>query len=120
MIHKNKILPPLSQALTTHHPNFFTLIVTLSEGRASIGWVPYDKMLFVPSYIKQFSLPPKRFSLYFYSPTALPDSLPLLHFSSIYLLHFQTRYLLFNLPLPEGRVGNVCEPLLPKTDITLR
>jgi hypothetical protein len=44
----NKILPPLSQAFTTHHPNVFTPILSLSEGRAGIAWVPSNKMLFSP------------------------------------------------------------------------
>jgi hypothetical protein len=33
----NKILPSLSQAITTHHPNVFTPILSLSEGRAGIA-----------------------------------------------------------------------------------
>jgi hypothetical protein len=87
MIHKNKILPPLSQALTTHHPNFFTLILTLSEGRASIGWVPYDKMLFVPSYIKQFSLPP---NVCLFTSTLLLLFLTLSLFYTFHLSTFST------------------------------
>jgi hypothetical protein len=74
----NKILPSLSEAFTTHHPNVFTLILSLSEGRASITWVPSNKILFFPppSYIKCLSLPPPQmFSLYFCSYTILPDSL---------------------------------------------
>jgi hypothetical protein len=45
----NKILP--SQAFTTHHPNVFTPILHLSEGRAGIAWVPSNKMLFFPPQI---------------------------------------------------------------------
>jgi hypothetical protein len=41
----NKILPSLSQAFTTHHSNVFTPILSLSEGRAGIAWVPCKKML---------------------------------------------------------------------------
>jgi hypothetical protein len=37
-----------SQASTTHHPNVFTPILSLSEGRAGIAWVPSNKMLFPP------------------------------------------------------------------------
>jgi hypothetical protein len=44
----NKILPSLSQAFTTHHPNVFTPILSLSEGRAGIAWVPSNNMLFFP------------------------------------------------------------------------
>jgi hypothetical protein len=47
----NKILPSLSQAFTTHHPNVFTPILPLSEGRAVITWVPSNKMLFFPPQI---------------------------------------------------------------------
>jgi hypothetical protein len=36
----------LSQAFTTHHPNVFTPILSLSEGRAGIAWVPSKKMIF--------------------------------------------------------------------------
>jgi hypothetical protein len=42
----NKILSSLSQDFTTHHPNIFTPILPLSEGRAGIAWVPSKKMLF--------------------------------------------------------------------------
>jgi hypothetical protein len=52
----NKILPSLSQAFTTHHTNIFTPILSLSEGRAGIAWVPSNKMLFSPSDIKRLSL----------------------------------------------------------------
>jgi hypothetical protein len=41
----NQILPSLSQAFTTHNPNVFNLILSLSEGRAGIAWVPSNKML---------------------------------------------------------------------------
>jgi hypothetical protein len=44
----NKILPSLSQAFTTHHPNVFSPNLSLSEGRAGIDWVPSNKMLFLP------------------------------------------------------------------------
>jgi hypothetical protein len=40
----NQILPSLSQAFTT----FFTVILSLTEGRAGIAWVPSNKMLFLP------------------------------------------------------------------------
>jgi hypothetical protein len=54
----NKILPSLSQAFTTHHPNVFTPILLLSEGRAGIAWVPSN----TPSDIKRLSLSPDVFS----------------------------------------------------------
>jgi hypothetical protein len=57
----NKILPSLSQAFTTHHPNVFTPILPLSEGRPGIAWVPSNKMLFFPSDIKRLSLSPRCF-----------------------------------------------------------
>jgi hypothetical protein len=63
----NKILPSLSQASTTHHPNVFTHILSLSEGRAGIAWVPYNKMLFFPLRYKAPLAFPQMFSLYFYS-----------------------------------------------------
>jgi hypothetical protein len=33
------------QALTTYHPNVFTRILSLSEGRASIAWETYNYMI---------------------------------------------------------------------------
>jgi hypothetical protein len=67
-----------SQAFTTHHPNVFTPILSLSEGRAGIAWVPSNKMFFLsPSDIKRLSLFPQILSLYFYSSTILPYSLSL-------------------------------------------
>jgi hypothetical protein len=47
----SKILPSLSQAFTTRHPNVFTPILSLSEGQAGIAWVPTNKMLFFPPQI---------------------------------------------------------------------
>jgi hypothetical protein len=38
------------QALTTYHPNIFTLILSLSEGRAGIAWEPSN-------FYCSFSLP---------------------------------------------------------------
>jgi hypothetical protein len=74
----NKILPSLSQGSTTHHPNVFTPILPLSEGRAGIAWVPSNKMIFFsPSDIKRLSISPQMFSLFFYSYTILSDSLSL-------------------------------------------
>jgi hypothetical protein len=61
----NQILPSLPQAFTTHHPNVFTLILSLSEGRAGIIWVPSNKMLFFPPDIKRPSFSLKRFLLSF-------------------------------------------------------
>jgi hypothetical protein len=53
----------MSQAFTTHHPNVFTPILPLSEGRAGIVWVPSLKMLFFPpSDIKRLRFPPDVFS----------------------------------------------------------
>jgi hypothetical protein len=58
----NNILPSLSQAFTTHHPNVFTPILPLSEWRAGIAWVPSNKMLFFsPSDNKRLSLSPRCF-----------------------------------------------------------
>jgi hypothetical protein len=68
----------VSQAFTTHHPNAFTSILSLSEGRVGIAWIPSNKMLFLlPSDIKRLSLLPQMFSHYFYSSTIIPDSLSL-------------------------------------------
>jgi hypothetical protein len=39
------------QSFTTHHPNVFTLIPSLSERRAGIAWVPY-MMFFLPARYK--------------------------------------------------------------------
>jgi hypothetical protein len=64
---------PLSQAFTTHHPNVFTVILSLSEGRAGVAWVPSSKMLFRPD-IKRLSLSPKYFLL---TSTLLLSSLSL-------------------------------------------
>jgi hypothetical protein len=72
-----KILPSLSQASTTHHPNVFTPILSLSEGRAGITWVPSNKMLFSPLRHKAPLAFPQMFSVYFYSYTILSDSLSL-------------------------------------------
>jgi hypothetical protein len=67
----NKILPSLSQASTTHHPNVFTPILSLSEGRAGIARVPSNKMLFFPLRHKAPLAFPQMFYLYFYSYTIL-------------------------------------------------
>jgi hypothetical protein len=54
----------MSQAFTTHHPNVFTPIISLSEGRAGIAWVPSNKMLFFPvRYKAPLAFPPDVFSL---------------------------------------------------------
>jgi hypothetical protein len=38
------------QALTTYHPDVFTLILALSEGRTGTAWEPsHYKKLFLPS-----------------------------------------------------------------------
>jgi hypothetical protein len=58
----NKILPSLSQTFTTHHPNVLTPILSLSEGRAGIAWVPSNKMLSPPD-IKCLSLSSRCFLL---------------------------------------------------------
>jgi hypothetical protein len=70
----NKILPSMSQAFTTQHTNVFTLILSLSEGRAGIAWVPSNKMLFFPLRYKAPLAFSQMFSLYFYSYTILSDS----------------------------------------------
>jgi hypothetical protein len=57
----NKILPSLSKAFTTHHPNVFILILSLSEGRAGIAWVPSNKMLFFLLRYKAVTLSPTCF-----------------------------------------------------------
>jgi hypothetical protein len=79
----NKILPSLFQAFTAHHPNVFTLILSLSEGRAGIAWVPSNKMLFFP----------QMFSLYFYSYTILSDSLSLFRLQRVNLFSVDTHIL---------------------------
>jgi hypothetical protein len=73
----NQILPSLSQSFPTHHPNVFTPILSLSEGRAGIAWVPSNKMLFPPLRYKTSLAVLHRFSLYFYSYIILSDSLSL-------------------------------------------
>jgi hypothetical protein len=66
----------LQRASTTHHPNVFTPILSLSEGRAGIAWVPSNKTLFPPPPRHKAPLAfPQMFSLYFYSYTILTDSL---------------------------------------------
>jgi hypothetical protein len=70
-----KIRPSLSQAFTTHHPNVFTPILPLSEGRAGIAWLPSNKMLFFPLRYKATPAFPHMFYLFFYSYTILSDSL---------------------------------------------
>jgi hypothetical protein len=66
-----------SQAFTTHHPNVFTPILYLSEGRAGIAWVSSNKMFFYPLRYKAPLAFPQMFSLYFYSYTIFSDSLSL-------------------------------------------
>jgi hypothetical protein len=73
----NKILPSLSQNSTTHHPNVFPPILSLSEGRAGIAWVPSNKMLFFPLRHKAPLTFPQMFSLYLYSYTILSGNLSL-------------------------------------------
>jgi hypothetical protein len=76
----NKILPSLYQAFTTHHPNVFTPILPLSEGRAGIAWVPSNKMLFFPlRYKAPLAFLPDVFSLLLllYCPFRLSLSLRL-------------------------------------------
>jgi hypothetical protein len=79
----NKILPSLSQVFTTHHPNVFTPILSLSEGRVVIAWVPSNKMLFFPLRYKAPLAFPQMFSLFFYSYTILSDSLSLFGFREL-------------------------------------
>jgi hypothetical protein len=76
-------MPSLSQAFTTHHPNVFTPILSLSEGRAGIAWVPSNKMLFFLLRYKAPLVFPQMFSLYFYSYTILSDSLSLFIFKEL-------------------------------------
>jgi hypothetical protein len=72
-MHENKIPSSLSLAFVTHHPNVSTLILYLSEGRAGIGWVPSNKLLFLapPPDVKRPTLLPNVFSLLllFYCPS---------------------------------------------------
>jgi hypothetical protein len=42
---KIKISLSLSFGFTIYHPNVFTLIVSVSEGRAGIAWEPSNKMM---------------------------------------------------------------------------
>jgi hypothetical protein len=76
MNHGTKIPSSLSQAFTTHHPNVFTLILSLSEGRAGIAWVPSYNMHFPPD-INHPSLTPNVFFfvLLFCYPSRLSLSL---------------------------------------------
>jgi hypothetical protein len=77
----NQILPSLSQASTTHHLNVFISILSLSEGRASIAWVPSNKMFFLPlSDIKRLSLSP---SCFFFTSTLLLSFLTMSLFSQL-------------------------------------
>jgi hypothetical protein len=62
IIEKTKIPPSLSQVLTTHHPNAFTLILSLLEGRAGITWVPSNNLS--PPEIKRLLLLSTIFSLF--------------------------------------------------------
>jgi hypothetical protein len=79
----NKILPSLSLVFTTHYPNVFTPIPSLSEGRAGIAWVPSNKIFFSSLRYKAPLAFPQMFSLYFYSYTILSDSLSLSSASSL-------------------------------------
>jgi hypothetical protein len=83
MIHENKIPQCLSQAFTSHHTKVFTLILSLSEGRAGILWVPSDKMLFLPPRYKAHPAFPQMFYLYFYTYSILPDTLSLFSFKGL-------------------------------------
>jgi hypothetical protein len=76
----------LSQASTAHHPNVFTPILSLSEGRCS----------FPPSDIKRLLFSPQMFSLYFYSYTILFDSLSVFKGSIFNLM--LSLHLLLDLP----------------------
>jgi hypothetical protein len=75
----------LSQAFTTHHPNVFTPILPLSEGRAGLAWVPSNLMLFFPLRGKAPLAFPQTFSLFLYSYTILSDSLSLFGFKRLIL-----------------------------------
>jgi hypothetical protein len=60
---KTKICRLRFKLFTTHHPNVFTLILSLSEGRTDIAWVPSNKMpLASPHTFFSLLLP-------FYSPS---------------------------------------------------
>jgi hypothetical protein len=87
MNHGKKNLPSLSQASTTHHPNVFTPILSLSEGRAGIAWEPSNKMLFFPFRYKAPLAFPQMFSLYFYSYIILSDSFSLFGFKWLTVLN---------------------------------
>jgi hypothetical protein len=60
-------------SFSTYHPNVFTPILFLSEGRAGIAWVPSNKMLFFALRYKAPLAFPQTFSLYLYSYTILSD-----------------------------------------------
>jgi hypothetical protein len=47
---ENQIPRSLSQGCIAHSKNVFSLILSLSEGRAGIAWVTSNKMLFCPPY----------------------------------------------------------------------
>jgi hypothetical protein len=78
-ISKSKFFRLCYQTLTTYHPDVFTLMLSLLEGRADIAWEPSNyKMLFPPpppSRNKVSLTSPPTFSLCFYSFFILPISL---------------------------------------------
>jgi hypothetical protein len=76
----NQILPSLSQAFTTHHPNVFIPILSLSEGRAGIAGYLLTRCSFFPPQIQSTSrFPADVFSLLLllYYPTCLSLSVSL-------------------------------------------
>jgi hypothetical protein len=56
-------------------PLCLKLLLSLSEERTGIAWVPSNKMLFFPLRYKAPVAFPQMFSLYVYSYTILSDSL---------------------------------------------
>jgi hypothetical protein len=74
----NKILPSLSRAFTTHHPNVFTPILSpyQKDERALPGYLLTRWCFFPLRYKAPFAFP-QMFYLYFYSYIVISDSLSL-------------------------------------------
>lgn len=78
----------LSQDVTIHQTNAFTITLSYLQRRVCTAWEPSNnKMLFLPPEIKLLSTSSPSFSLCSYSYTILPNSLPL---QMVYRLHDRT------------------------------
>jgi hypothetical protein len=69
---KSVTMLSLPQALTTHHQTVFSLILSLSQGLASVFWEPVKNMFFPRRNRASFASPQNCFCSY--STTVLPDS----------------------------------------------